>query len=107
MLIERADDVVSVVEIKFTNEPFVITRKYSDELHRKLATFRSQTKLRQAVHLVFVTSYGVAPNAYATELVDAEVRMDALFASSGSRWRQRGGLPGLVQPKLHRYFSYL
>lgn len=64
MLIERADDVVSIIEIK---------------LPRKIATFRAQTKLRQAVQLAFVTPYGVAENQYASELVDAQIRMEALL----------------------------
>jgi len=68
MLIERADDVVSIIEIKFSDEPFVISKKYAEELCRKIATFRAQTKLRQAVQLAFVTPYGVAENQYALEL---------------------------------------
>ena len=79
MLIERADDVVSIIEIKFSDEPFVINKKYAEELRRKVATFRAETKLRQAVHLAFVTPYGVAENQYASELVDAQIRMEALF----------------------------
>ena len=79
MLIDRADDVVSVIEIKFTDAPFIITRKYADELRNKIAAFRAHTKLKKAVHLVFLTSYGVAKNRYAADLVDTEVTMDALL----------------------------
>jgi hypothetical protein len=49
------------------------------ELRRKMATFRAQTKLRQAVQLAFVTPYGVAESQYASELVDAQIRMEALL----------------------------
>lgn len=79
MLIDRADDVVSLVEIKFTDTPFEITRVYADQLRRKVAVFRAQTKLKKAVHLVMMTSHGVAPNRYAKELVDAQVTMEDLF----------------------------
>jgi hypothetical protein len=48
VLIERADDVVSTIEIKFSDEPLVISGKFADELRRKIATFRAQTKLRQS-----------------------------------------------------------
>lgn len=80
MLIDRADDVVSLVEIKFTDAPFEITRAYADQLRRKGEVFRLRTKLRKAVHVVMVTPYGVVPNRYAKELVDAEVTMQDLFA---------------------------
>ena len=79
MLIDRADDVVSVIEIKFTDAPFAITRKYADELRNKIAVFRTHTKLTKAIHVVFVTSCGVVHNRHATDMVDAEVTMDALF----------------------------
>ncbi|MEZ4225356.1 MAG: ATP-binding protein [Polyangiaceae bacterium] len=81
MLIDRADNVVSVVEIKFSDAPFTITRKYADELRRKLAVFRQRTKLKKAVHLVLLTCHGVTDNEYKRELVDAEVTMDALFGT--------------------------
>jgi hypothetical protein len=79
MLIDRADGVVSIIEIKFTDGPFAITRKYADELRNKIAVFRAETALKKAVHLVFVTSYGVVQNQYAADIVDATVMMDALL----------------------------
>jgi uncharacterized protein len=79
MLIDRADDVISLCEMKFTDGPFAITKKYADELRHKLEVFRSEAGAKKAVHLVLVTSFGLVPNGYAGELVDAEVTMEALF----------------------------
>lgn len=79
LLIDRADDVVTICEMKFTDGPFTITKKYAAELRRKLSVFREQTQTRKATHLVFVTSYGLTNNPYADELVDATVTMDALL----------------------------
>ncbi|MBX3188762.1 MAG: hypothetical protein KF819_17220 [Labilithrix sp.] len=79
LLIDRADNVISVCEMKFTDEPFVITKRYADELRNKLAVFRAQTGTKKTLHRVFVTSYGVVDNAYAKELVDRTVTMEALL----------------------------
>jgi uncharacterized protein len=79
MLIDRADDVVSVIEVEFTAAPFTITRKYAEELRNKLDVFRTQTKSRKTLHLVFLASHGVVPNQYAAELVDAQLTLEALF----------------------------
>jgi uncharacterized protein len=79
MLIDRADDVISVCEMKFTDEPFVITKKYADELRNKAAVFRAQTGTKKAIHVVLVTSYGLVRNRHADELVDHEVQMDVLL----------------------------
>jgi hypothetical protein len=79
LLIDRADDVVSVCELKFTDTPFAITSSYADTLRRRIATFREQTHTRKTVHLVFVTANGLADNRHARELVDAQLTMNVLF----------------------------
>lgn len=78
LIIDRADDVISVCEMKFSDAPFVITKAYASELRRKLDAFRRATGTRKAIQLVFVTSYGVADGLHARELVDAQVTMDLL-----------------------------
>lgn len=79
LLIDRADGVMSVCELKFTDGPFTITKRYAEQLRGKLAAFRQQTATRKALHLTFITSYGVTRNRYADELVDRELTMDALL----------------------------
>ena len=79
MLIDRADDVLTVCEMKFTDEPFVITKRYADDLRNKIARFRRHTRTKKTTHLVFVTSHGVADGRYTQELVDAQLSIDALI----------------------------
>lgn len=79
LLMDRADGVISVCEMKFTEGPFTITKSYADQLRRKLQVFREATRTRKALHLVFVTSYGVTENRWARELMDHSIPMDALF----------------------------
>lgn len=79
MLIDRADDVVTICEMKFTDAPFTVTRSYADEVRNKIAVFRRETGTTKAVHVAFVTSYGVVDNQYSRDLIDANVTMDALL----------------------------
>jgi uncharacterized protein len=65
--------------MKFTDEPFVITKKYADELRKKVAVFRAQTGTKKAILVVLVTSYRLVRNRHADELVDHEVQMDVLL----------------------------
>lgn len=80
LLIDRADDVISVCELKHTINPFTITKAYATELRRKLAVFQRETRTRKNVQLVLVTTAGIAPNSYSRELVDREVTLDAFWA---------------------------
>ena len=48
-------------------------------LRNKLKVFRQETGTRDALHLTFISTYGVKPNMY-SGLVQSEVVMDDLFA---------------------------
>jgi hypothetical protein len=41
--------------------------------------FKEVSKTKKAVHLVFVSTYGLHRNSYSDLLVQSEVTMDALF----------------------------
>ena len=79
LLLDRADGVITVCEIKFTDQPFEIQKRYAEELRQKLDRFRRITKTKKSVHLVFITPYGLEKNRHSNELVDSEVTMAALF----------------------------
>jgi AAA+ ATPase superfamily predicted ATPase len=80
LLIDRADDIISVCELKHTVNPFVITKRYAAELRRKLAVFQTSTGTRKGLQLVLVTTSGLVDNAYAREVVDRHVDAEAFFA---------------------------
>lgn len=80
LLIDRADGVVNLCEIKFSVAPFAITKKYAEELRNKQQVFQSVTKTRKALFLTMVTTNGLADNAYSQELVNSRVEVGALFA---------------------------
>jgi uncharacterized protein len=79
LVIDRADHCINLCEMKFSTGPFVIDKKYAENLQNKLSVFRQVTGTKKTLFLTFVTTYGIVDNAYKTQRVDAEVRMDALF----------------------------
>ena len=78
MLIERADNVVNVCEMKFSKGEYVIDREYSLDLAHKIERLLQTTKTRKTLHLTMVTVNGVAHNEYWGE-VQSEVVADDLF----------------------------
>ncbi len=81
LLIERRDQVINICEMKFSIHPFSITKKYAEELRRKLGVFIQETKTRKAVFLTLVSTYGLAENQHSLGLVQNVVEMEALFES--------------------------
>lgn len=79
LLIERADRVVNVCEIKYSRDEFVIDKEYDRKLRNKVGTFCGVTKTKCAVHIAMITASGLAHNGY-WGTVQAEVSLDDLFA---------------------------
>lgn len=78
LLIERKDQVINLCEIKFANAQFTIDKNYFLNLQNKKETFRTETKTRFAIHLTFISTYGLFPNNYAQQIQN-EVQLTDLF----------------------------
>ena len=81
MLIERADHVVNICEMKFSAQPFSIDKNYLERLKTKIGAFKQMTKTRSAIHLTFVTASGLLQNKY-SGIVQSEVTLEDLFKES-------------------------
>lgn len=78
LLLERADKVIDICEIKYSTQPYVITKDYDEHLRERCQTFRVLTKTRKALRFVFITTYGLHPNMYAHSIPNS-ITMEELF----------------------------
>ena len=78
LLIERNDDVINLCEMKYASGVFVIDKKYDENLRNKRAAFRAEVKTMKAIHLTFITTYGLKHNEYWGN-IQSEITMDDLF----------------------------
>lgn len=80
MLIDRADRVVNVCEIKFVKADFTIDKSYAKKLRNKLHLFSEvPTNKKKNLFLTMISTFGVTQNEYYQELVQAEVVLEDLF----------------------------
>jgi AAA+ ATPase superfamily predicted ATPase len=81
MLLEYTDGSrnIDIIECKYYEDSFTISKKYYDELRNKISVFNSVTKHRYNIRLIFVTTFGLVKNKYYNELVHKEVLMGDLF----------------------------
>ena len=78
LVIERADRMIHLCEMKFSQEEYVISRDYEMRLRKKMAIFREETKTRKSLVVTFVTTYGVKRNIH-SGIVMAQATLDDLF----------------------------
>lgn len=79
LLLDRQDHCINICEIKFSDEVFVIDKKYAAELDNKSGVFKAKTETRKTVFLTMITTYGTKQNTYYTGRVMSEVTMEDLF----------------------------
>jgi AAA+ ATPase superfamily predicted ATPase len=79
LLIDRADNVMNVCEMKFYNSPFVIDKKYYFNLKNKISELQKASKTRKNIFITMLTTYGIKENQYSNELVQMSLGMDVLF----------------------------
>ncbi|HOY19350.1 MAG TPA: ATP-binding protein [Haliscomenobacter sp.] len=79
LIIDRKDRVINLFEIKFSINPFEITKAYDLVLRNKIAAFIQSTKTKKAVFLVMLTTFGLLKNEYARSVVQNDLKMDDLF----------------------------
>ena len=79
LLLDRRDRCINICEMKFATDEFTINKKYAEELEQKQKVFVDKTKTKKTIFLTMITTYGVAKNNYYKNLVQSEVKMDALF----------------------------
>jgi uncharacterized protein len=79
LLIERADNIINICEIKFTQDAFIITKDYAQKLKLKLAAFKHFSKTRKALFTTFITTEKLVNNTYKQDLIQNEVLLASLF----------------------------
>ena len=81
LLIDRADNVMNLCEMKFYNAPFTINKTYYLNLKNKRAELLLETKTKKNVFITLITTHGIKENEYSNELVQSSLDMRSLFTA--------------------------
>lgn len=82
LVIDRADRVINLCEMKFSIHPFSISSKYQAELLKKITVFKKQTRTRKTIFMTMITTYGLQEKRTFSSLVQNDLKMDVLFRNS-------------------------
>lgn len=78
LLIDRGDKVINICEMKYTDNPYEITKQYEEHLLARRELFRTSVRTNKTLHLTMVTTMGVKTNIHSGDVTN-EVTMDDLF----------------------------
>jgi uncharacterized protein len=78
LIFDRKDQVINLIEIKFSHSKFTVTKDYETKLLNKLTEFREAYKNNKAIWLVMMTTYGLASVNHTGAIHDS-LDMSVLF----------------------------
>ncbi len=79
LLIDRADGVINLCEIKFTNGTYKLTSAYKSKLRERVNTFSEITKNRKSIYLTLITTYGLNNQDSHLDVIQNVLTLDDLF----------------------------
>lgn len=78
MIIDRADGIVNICEMKFTNSPFAITPFYLAEMNLRRSRYQQDVAPKKGVQLTMVASSGLVRNPQSLE-INSVITLDDIF----------------------------
>jgi hypothetical protein len=79
LLLDRQDNVVNLVEIKFSQATFSIDKDYAEKLRLKRQVFMEKSGSSKSIFTTMLTTKGLTSNVYSLELVQNALEMGVLF----------------------------
>jgi hypothetical protein len=72
---------IDIIECKYHNSVFTITKEYHNQLQRKINAFQESTHFKYNVRLILVTANGVTKNQYFNSLNPIDVQLSDMFSA--------------------------
>lgn len=79
LVLDRDDRVVNLCELKYTDEPYVVTDSEMAKVRRRRTAYRTVLGTDKSLHLTAITSWGLERNMYAKEF-QREIVLEDLFS---------------------------
>jgi len=81
MLIDRADGMVNVCEMKYSDEEYLFDKVESDKLRHRVEVFRRESGVRKSVQPVLICAHGIKDGKYTGDILH-HLSADDLFKES-------------------------
>ena len=78
MIIERADNIVNMCEMKFYNTDFVVDKNYDRVIRNRIELLSKELSNEYAIHPTLITTFGLKYNEYSNDFIKV-ITIDDLF----------------------------
>lgn len=78
-IIDRDDNCINILELKFYDAVFEVSKNYAEQLREKVNIFKEKNRIKKNIFTTMITSNGVKKNEYFLSTVTNEIEIDTLF----------------------------
>ncbi len=79
ILFDRPDQAITLIEAKYSQDEYALTKAYAAPPREKVSRFRQHTSTKKQLFLALITTFGLRQNQYSIGLVDDVVALDDLY----------------------------
>ena len=79
LLIERADRIINLCEIKYSSEFYTMKKDEQEKILRRISSFKAETDCKKGIIPTLITTYGLQKGKH-SDFIKAEICLDNLFA---------------------------
>ena len=79
MVIERADNIVNLCEIKYTQQPYALDKVEAEKIVNRMAPLQTLNRKRHNVQCVLITKQPAKRNSYYNSLVTKNITLSDLM----------------------------
>lgn len=80
-IIDRNDSCINILELKFYDTTFKLTKNYAQQLSEKVHIFKEKNKVKKNVFITLLTANGVKKDEYYLSTISNQLSIDDLFVS--------------------------
>lgn len=81
MIIERSDRVIDICEMKFTDQPYSLTKVETEAIQNRIDIVKSIYKSRRTIDVILITNLKAKQNKYYTNLIYKNISLDNIIDS--------------------------
>ena len=78
-IIDRNDNCMNVLELKFYDAVFELTKNYAQQLSERVQIFKQKNRIKKNVFITLLTANGVKKNEYYLSTITNQLSVDDLF----------------------------
>ncbi len=78
MILDRADDMIDICEVKYSQNEYVLTKRESERIANRVGTFQCETQTQKGVQVTMITTKGLKKNSY-FDFVQNIVNLEDMF----------------------------